>query len=195
MCCPCPWLPNTFFPCSSRLIFCRPCACQLRHAIATACAWTHALQHVGTEANVAEHICDTGAFWSTFHSLDHCQTLWMDQASSPAVFSVQLSLSQFLLRKPAMTVFLGFVTSCQPEVVGSSLLWPDHAVHTPHCVARLTLTHGICSLLRWQTHRRQSSGEAIRQLRVRGGGSAARWVAQSLNFYFMILWLSPTIEW
>jgi len=98
----------------------------------------------------------------------------MDQASSPAVFSVQLSLSQFLLRKPAMTVFLGFVTSCQPEVVGSSLLWPDHVVHTPHCVARLTLTHGMCSLLRWQTHRRQSSGEAIRQLRVRGGGSAAR---------------------
>ena len=75
----------------------------------------------------------TQGFWSTFHSLDHCQTLWMDQASSPAVFSVQLSLSQFLLRKPAMTVFLGFVT-CQPEAVGSSLLWPRSCcAHTSLC--------------------------------------------------------------
>ena len=122
------------------------------------------LQHVGTEANVDEHGCDTEAFWSIFHSLDHCQTLWMDRSSSPAVFSVQLSLSQFLLGKPALTVFLGLVTSCQPEAVGSSLLWPDHVVHTPHCVARLTVTHGMCSLLRWQTHRGQSSCEAIRQM-------------------------------
>ena len=112
-------------------------------------------------ATVDEIIGGTPFLQNIAHSLDHCQTFWMSRTPTPALFTIKLSLSQLLLRKPALTVFLGLVTSDQPQAIGSSLLWPDHVVPAPHCVVRLTLHQGMCSLLRWQTHRQQSCYEAI----------------------------------
>ena len=112
-------------------------------------------------ATVDEIIGGTPFLQNIAHSLDHCQTFWMSRTPTPALFTIKLSFSQLLLRKPALTVFLGLVTSRQPQAIGSSFLWPDHVVPAPHCVVRLTLHQGRCSLLRWQTHRQQSCYEAI----------------------------------